>query len=85
MLHYGALFGIQELPGYLFSELDVSLIHSCLETDICVRSTVSAFFLLKVRALCLAESICGNVKQMRLGPFQEISEAWTLVEKGMVV
>ena len=61
MLHDGALFGTQRLPGYLFSELDISLIRSCLETDICVRSTASAFSMLKIRTLCRAESKADEI------------------------
>lgn len=42
---------------FFFDELDIFLIRSCLETDICVRSAVSAFSMLKIRMLCLAKSV----------------------------
>lgn len=55
-----------------FDEFDISLICSCLETDICVRSSVSAFSMLKIRMLCLAKRVfLGTLENMRLGPPQK--------------
>ena len=46
--------GTQRLPGYIFGKFDVSLIHSCLETAICIRYTVTIVFKPKIRKLRLA-------------------------------
>lgn len=49
--------GHRAFQGIFFYEFDISLICSCLETDICVRSSVSAFSMLKIRMLCLAKHV----------------------------
>lgn len=45
------------LPGYIFGKFDVSLIHSCLETAICVRYTVTTVSKPKIRRLSLARQV----------------------------
>lgn len=46
--------GTWRLPGYIFGKFDVSLMHSCFETAICVRYTVTLLSEPEIRRLSLA-------------------------------
>lgn len=75
--------GHRAFQGIFCDESDISLIYSCLETDICVRSSVSAFSMLKIRKLCLAKCVfLGTQKIWDWDHPRKISELWTLERCG---